>query len=81
MVDWPAWNAGCADCDDGVCTQNCGPWRPLNERFVGRFGSRTVTEDTNGVFRLYRTGQTPALELFGTEERAYRAAMEAPADD
>ena len=68
----------CIDCDNGPCYMNCGPWVPKGQRFVERVGNHTITEDTNGCYRVYVTAGE-CLGLHGTEKRA-RAAF-APEQD
>ncbi len=64
----------CGDCLNGQCDMNCGPWCPQGQRFIERVGNHTLTEDSNGCYRVYATAGE-CLGLHGTERRA-REALE-----
>lgn len=64
----------CSDCDDDICTMNCGPWCPPGELYIGRTEEHVITEDSNGIYRVHHPGTKICLSLHETPHFAFRAA-------
>ena len=59
----------CFDCGEGPCDMNCAPWCPPNQLYHGRHGDNCITEDGNGIYRVFKIGGE-CLAMFGTKEKA-----------